>query len=106
MSETANVTRPIQSALEKAGYMCLRLNSGTAQKGKYFIKLCPKGTADLLLCLPGQLPIWLETKTADGHTNKAQVEAQAAFKAKVENLGHQYHKVHTLDDVLGILGRR
>ncbi len=53
MSETANVTRPIQEALEKAGYMCLRLNSGTAQKGKYFIQALPQGNGG-----PAFVPSW------------------------------------------------
>lgn len=103
MSETQSTTRPIQEALEKAGYFCMRLNSGVAKRGKYYIKLCPEGTADLLLCPPHQAPIWIETKTEDGNTKPDRAKKQAEFAYDVESLGHRYIKATSLDDVLAVL---
>ena len=103
MSETQSTTRPIQEALEKAGYFCMRLNSGVAKVAGRRIRLCPKGTADLLVCPPYKMPIWCETKTVGGRTNPEQVKAQADFAYKVESLGHRYIRVTSLDDVLGVL---
>ena len=103
MSETSNVTKPILEALTKAGYFCMRLNSGSARIGKYWVKLCPPGTADILLCPPFAAPIWVETKAAKGHTNPEQIKAQAEFAYKVETIGHQYVRATSLDDVLEVL---
>lgn len=100
MSETKSITGPIVKALTRAGYFAMRLNSGAARQGKYWIQLCPKGTADILLCQPYKPPMWIETKTAEGHTNPEQVKAQAEFAYTVEALGHKYVRATSLDDVL------
>ena len=102
-SETQGITRPIQDALMGAGYFCLRLNSGLIKSGSRYIRLCPAGTADLLLCPAEKLPIWIETKTLKGKTNKEQLEAQGAFREQVVRLGHQYVTARCLDDVLELL---
>lgn len=106
MSETGNVTAPILAALTKAGYFCMRLNSGMAKIGRHYVKLCPKGTADILLCPPFQPCVWIETKTEKGHTNPEQVKAQAEFAFRVEALGHSYLRATKLDDVLAVLNSR
>ena len=103
MSETGSVTKPIQEALTKAGYFCMRLNSGLIKSGKRFIRLCPAGTADLVLFLPERLPIWIETKAAKGKTNREQLEAQGAFRERVTALSHTYIRATCLDDVLNEL---
>ena len=103
MSETKQVTKPILDALTDAGYFAMRLNSGVAKKGKYFIYLCPAGTADIVLFMPNKAPVWIETKTVDGYTNPAQVEAQWNFRMKVQALGHLYIRATKLDDVLAAL---
>jgi len=103
MSETSNLTGPILKALNNAGYFAMRLNSGSAKRGKYWIQLCPRGTADILLCPPHRAPIWIETKSEDGHTNPEQVMAQANFAYAVESLGHKYVRVTCLDDVLRVI---
>jgi hypothetical protein len=100
VSETGSVTKPIQDALEKAGYFCMRLNSGLIKSGKRFIRLCPAGTADLLCCPPSKPPVWIETKTLKGRTKREQLEAQGAFRERVERLGHTYVTARSLDDVL------
>jgi len=103
VSETSGVTKPIREALEEAGYFVMRLNSGVAKVAGRRIRLCPKGTADLLLCPPHKLPVWIETKTEKGRTNPEQIKAQADFAYKVEALGHRYVRATSLDDVLGVL---
>jgi len=103
LSETSGVTRPILDALNKAGYFAMRLNSGSARIGKYWVKLCPAGTADIVVYPPYKLPLWVETKTAKGRTNPEQVQAQAEFAYTVEALGHKYVRATKLDDVLEAL---
>lgn len=103
MSETSTVTGPIVKALNQAGYFAMRLNSGSAKRGKFWIQLCPAGTADVLVCAPNRLPIWIETKAAKGHTNPEQVKAQGDFRDQVVALGHTYLIARSLDDVLEIL---
>jgi hypothetical protein len=103
VSETGSVTKPIQEALTKAGYFCMRLNSGLIKSGKRFICLCPAGTADLVLFLPERMPVWIETKALKGKTNREQLEAQGAFRERVERLSHTYVRATCLDDVLAVL---
>lgn len=100
MSESKSLTTPIIEAMQKAGYFCMRLNSGLVKLGGRRIRLCPAGTADLVIYLPKSLPVWCETKTAKGRTNPEQVESQARFREKVESLGHTYIRATSLDDVL------
>jgi len=103
VSETQSVTKPIQDALTNAGYFCMRLNSGLIKSGKRFIRLCPAGTADLVLYVPHRLPIWIETKREKGKTNPEQRIAQQNFAYLVEALGHDYIRATSLDDVLILL---
>ena len=98
MSETSEITGPLIKALNQTGGWAERMNSGKAKRGKYFIMLHGEGTADILF-FPrlrsgaATCPIWIETKQPKGHTNPEQVKAQAAFKEKVEALGHRYIRV-------------
>lgn len=103
MSETSTVTGPIVKALNQAGYFAMRLNSGSAKRGKFWIQLCPAGTADVLVCPPNRLPIWIETKAVKKESHKEQVRVQGEFRAQVEALGHTYLIARSLDDVLEIL---
>ena len=103
MSETGSITKPIQDALTNAGYFCMRLNSGTAKKGKYYIRLCPAGTADLIAFLPNRV-LWVETKEPrDLNRKGSTATAQGAFRERVEALGHQYVRATCLDDVLRVI---
>lgn len=81
----------------------MRLNSGSAKRGKFWIQLCPAGTADVLICPPNRMPIWVETKAVKGYTNPEQVKAQGEFRERVTALGHIYIKATSLDDVLATL---
>lgn len=103
MSETTQITAPIVKALTKAGYFAMRLNSGAIKTRGRWISLCPAGTADVMVCPPNRLPIWIETKAEKGHTNPEQVKAQGAFRDQVEALGHTYIVARSLDDVLSIM---
>ena len=100
ITETSGVTKPIREALEESGYFVMRLNSGVAKIAGRRIRLCPKGTADLVLYLSERLPIWIETKTAHGRDKKEQAENQARFREKVESLGHTWIRATCLEDVL------
>lgn len=104
MSETSGITKPIREALEEAGYFVMRLNSGVAKVAGRRIRLCPKGTADLVIYAPYKLPIWVESKPLkDAHHDKETIQAQADFAFKVEALGHKYVRATKLDDVLEAL---
>jgi len=103
MSETSKLTGPIVKALEQAGYFALRLNSGSAKRGKYWLKLCPEGTADILCCPRDSMPLWIETKDVKKDFHKKTAEAQENFRNTVESLGHKYIVARSLDDVLNAL---
>lgn len=126
MSETSDLTRPIIDALNQTGGMAIRMNSGKIRSGSHFIQLHEKGTADILFfprtsdkvgaqklgssgmewriawSVDFKQPCWIETKT--GKSNKEQIENQAAFKEKVEALGHRYIRATTIDEGLKALG--
>jgi hypothetical protein len=115
MGETQELTGPLIKDLNQTGGWAERMNSGIAKRGRYFIHLHGEGTADILffpraLCWSGRgslkpaQPIWIETKQPKGHTNKAQVDAQAAFKDKVEALGHRYLRVTSIQECMEALG--
>ena len=103
MSETSSLTGPIVEAFSKMGIFAMRLNSGTAKRGRYYIKLCPPGTADVI-AFPFNRVLWVETKEMrDLNRKGSTAEAQAAFRATVESLGHLYVRATCLDDVLAVL---
>ena len=103
MSETGSITGPILEAFAKMGIFALRLNSGTAKKGKYYIKLCPAGTADIVAFPPNRV-LWCETKQpSDLNRKGSTATAQGKFRATVEALGHQYVMATCLQDVLEVL---
>jgi len=103
MSETSSLTGPIVEAFSKMGIFAMRLNSGTAKRGRYYIKLCPPGTADVL-AFPFGWVMWVETKdTRDLKRKGSTADAQDAFGATVRGLGHVYVRATCLDDVLRVL---
>lgn len=84
----------------------LRLNSGSMiveSKGKQRrIAMGEKGTADLLVFVPDELEClensrayWLECKAEGGK----QTPAQKEFQKRVEQEGHRYLIVRSVDDV-------
>lgn len=103
MSETSGITGPILEAFTKMGIFAMRLNSGTAKKGRYYIKLCEAGTADIL-AFPPKWVLWVETKKQEELKRKGQTATkQDEFRQKVEALGHKYIRATSLDDVLNEL---
>lgn len=70
-----------------------RYNSGLIQTALgYWLKLCRKGTADLMFMMPGRLNIYIETKAKTG-----QSAEQKLFQEKVERAGHKYHVVGSIE---------
>jgi len=103
MGETKDLTGPLLKMLKQMGVEAFRMQSGALQKGPYWIHLCPEGTADIL-CFPRNRPVtWLETKDPAGATRKSRKEAQAAFRERVEALGHKYVIARTIDEGLEAL---
>ena len=106
MSETSQVTKPIVDALNQMGHFAMRLNAGKVRIGRRYLQLLPAGTADILCFTRQGTVLWLETKKAGNRTNREQIEAQGAFKSKVEAFGHTYARVESLDDALTALHLR
>ena len=105
MSEHSEITSPLIKMLRQAGVLVLRMNSGKVRVRGGFMQLHEKGTADIL-CFPKGGPVWLETKAVKRDYHKEQYEAQAAFRARVEALGHKYEVVRTIDEGLDAVLRK
>lgn len=82
----------------------MRLNSGKAYQGDYVggmilnprvIKLCPEGTADILLILNGGKVLWIECKTKKGK----QRESQIRFQNEMLKLGHSYVVGRSVEEI-------
>lgn len=66
-----------------------RYNSGMIKTIMgYWIKLCRKGTSDIMFMLKDRLNIYIETKAKTG-----QSKDQKEFQQKVELAGHKYYIV-------------
>jgi hypothetical protein len=102
MSEQSEITSPIKTALEKAGYFVLRIQSGVVRVKGGFMHLAPTGTADLLV-FDGRKPLWVEAKLKGNKTNKKRAADQAEFRDRVLALGHGHVRAESLDDVLEAL---
>lgn len=85
-----------------------RLNSGMAYKkhgNKYYaIKLCDKGTADILVIYPtaeGPTVLFLELKSEKGKLTKEQFE----FSGMAWRMGCEYHVIRTIERLEEILSK-
>jgi hypothetical protein len=76
-----------------------RMNSGAIRSGKYFIKLCRAGTADLVIRLLNGHTIWAEAKLP----GFSPTDIQQEFRAKMESLGDSYIVIHSLEELRGAL---
>jgi len=107
VSESSELTGPIIKALRQMGYLVFRMNSGKVRVRGGWMQLCDEGTADILAFGPAlwgkDRTWWIETKQPKGKTLKSRQEAQEAFCIKVSNLGHQYIRATSLDEVLEAL---
>ncbi len=99
MSESSELTGPLVKMIRQMGILCERMNSGKVKVRGGWMQLHSAGTADVL-CFPRGRVVWIEIKDARGHTNKEQVEAQAAFRDKVLELGHEYARITSIDQGL------
>lgn len=62
-----------------------------------------KGASDLVVLLNGGRSVYFEVKSSDG----TQKPDQKLFQARLEERGHEYHLVRSLEEMVGILdGRR
>jgi hypothetical protein len=121
MSETSDLTGPLLRQLNDSGGMAMRMPVGRLRKGPHWIQMHEEGTADILFfpraydkiaqLKDGILlwtvdfahPVWIETKNPQGTTAKKRKAAQAAFREKVEALGHRYIMARTIDEGLDAL---
>lgn len=88
--------------LNAAGIFYLRLNSGKLRVKRGFMQLAPEGTADFLICFPD--PRWVELKAPGQATKASRKQAQDAFAARVEGLGHKHRYVTSVDELREFLG--
>jgi len=85
MITESDLQREIMALLRRRGLVVLRLNSGRVKldAGRW-LNLCPPGTPDLLVVLPGGASGWIECKTAAGKLSAVQAE----FQSDLAGLGH------------------
>lgn len=103
MSETSTLTGPLRKMYEQAGALVFRMPVGKLQKGRHWIHLCDEGTADLLVFPRNGSIWWVETKDAEGTTQKRRKEKQAEFRDKVEARGHKYRIIKSIDEGMEVL---
>lgn len=82
--------------------MLLRLNAGDfiEVRGRYRrrVKGCPKGTADLLVVYNSRI-VFLELKGPAGR----QTPEQQAFEQMAKARGCEYHIIHSVEEVKGVI---
>ena len=101
----SEIQRAILDYLAARHIFAIRVNSGTtlaSYKGKTrAIHMAAPGTADILAFphiadgTDWHQPLWLEVKSAAGK----QSDLQKSFQTQVENEGHRYCVVRSLQDV-------
>jgi len=96
----SSVLRQCRELLAWRKVLFLRLNAGALydRKGR-LVRLCPAGTADLLVLPPGGRAAFVETKAKTGR----QREAQQAFEANVTGAGYPYHLVRDVRELEALL---
>ena len=99
MSESSELTGPLVKMIRQMGILVTRMNSGKVRVRGGWMMLHEPGTADILAFPRGRV-VWLETKTIKGTTNKEQIENQAEFCRVVTALGHEYHRITSIDEGL------
>ncbi len=95
----AEIQKYCLDSIRKIGVFCMRINSGKVKVRGGFMQLAPVGTADIVVYPEGKLPCWLEIKQASGEQRLAQI----AFQEKVTSLGHSYHVIKSINEVMALL---
>jgi len=98
MSSEADVQKRILEYLRLRGFKVWRQNSGRGQNN---IRLAPKGTSDIIGCLPGGRFIALEVKAPTGGRVSP---AQRSFIDSITELGGLAGVVRSVADVIALLG--
>ena len=110
-STEAEIQKGIMDYLAAKRVFAIRLNTGTFQNGKRFIRAhsAGAGAADILAfphyerTYTNQImihPVWIEVKTAKGK----QSAEQKSFQQKVLREGHLYCLARSIEDVELVLG--
>ena len=102
MSESSEITGPLVKMIREMGIMAERMNSGRVKVRGGWMQLHTAGTADILAFPAGRV-LWMETKQPKGHTNKEQLDNQDEFERKVKALGHEYHRVTSIDQGIDLI---
>lgn len=81
-----------------------RLNSGSMVVGtgraRRFIKLCKKGTPDLMVVLTNGTVLWVECKVKDNTLSPEQV----MFSRKMSRVpGHVYAEIRSVEELIDIV---
>lgn len=102
MTPETTAKKEIADGLRKLGWKVLRLNSGTAKRGKFVIHLCPAGTPDILAFDRDGVLLWIECKAPFAKKRSDQPE-QVEFAGWASSMGHRYVLARSLQDVLDYL---
>ena len=112
-STESETQKAIMDYLAARRIFALRLNTGTFQNGKRFIRAhsAGAGAADILAFptvarefyfeLEFIIPLWIEVKSAKGK----QSAEQKSFQQKVLSEGHLYCLARSVEDVDRVLGQ-
>jgi len=99
LSPEGVVKKEIGDYLKQKGYTYFRMQAGRIRVRGGIMHLCMPGTADFLVCLQAGWNVWIECKSPKGITAKEQLDVQAAFRLRVEALGHAYTRCRSVEEV-------
>ena len=100
MSSETDLSRAITKALEVAGCLVIRIQSGTLRLPGRVVKCAPKGTPDLCVIVPGGAVLWLEIKTATGKVSAEQKQ----MHERLRGLGQHVHVARSVSEALSFAG--
>ncbi len=92
MGSETELSKEIRDTLEKMGFWCLRIASGTINVGKRWIRLSTPGTPDIHVVGQG----WLEVKTKTGKVSDVQKE----WHEKAQKLGVNVAVVRSVEEAV------
>lgn len=92
------ISKNIAKALEKLGFIVIRLQSGMIKSGARFIHLCPKGTPDRICLGKNGVTLWFEIKKEDGDLSEDQIK----WHEKAIALGHKVFTIKSVEEAVNI----